>query len=130
MVECNGLENRRGLTPTVGSNPTPSAKRKKVPPGAFFGLWGARRASTEVTDDRIPVQHRDHLRQSLWRQTLLHPTPQWLRRDLQEWSGGIQRVDTAHVGTQRLRHTDAPVRLLMVFQDGNQRAPDRQPRTV
>ena len=24
-VECNGLENRRGLTPTVGSNPTPSA---------------------------------------------------------------------------------------------------------
>ncbi len=25
MVECTGLENRRGLTPTVGSNPTSSA---------------------------------------------------------------------------------------------------------
>ncbi len=25
MVECTGLENRRGLTPTVGSNPTFSA---------------------------------------------------------------------------------------------------------
>ena len=29
-VECNGLENRRGLTPTVGSNPTPSAKYENV----------------------------------------------------------------------------------------------------
>ena len=25
MVESTGLENRRGSTPTVGSNPTPSA---------------------------------------------------------------------------------------------------------
>ena len=26
MVECSGLENRRRFTPTVGSNPTPSAR--------------------------------------------------------------------------------------------------------
>ncbi len=31
-VDCTGLENRRGLAPTVGSNPTLSAKHARQPP--------------------------------------------------------------------------------------------------
>jgi hypothetical protein len=31
-VEGTGLENRQGVTPLVGSNPTPSAKRSRIVP--------------------------------------------------------------------------------------------------
>ena len=54
MVEGSGLENRRGFTPTVGSNPTPSARNERLagplldsprscriePRGARFTLFG------------------------------------------------------------------------------------------
>lgn len=38
MVECSGLENRRGFASSVGSNPTLSAKQKGLPKGSPFFL--------------------------------------------------------------------------------------------
>lgn len=32
LADCTGLENRQGLTPFVGSNPTPTAKFGKSKP--------------------------------------------------------------------------------------------------
>ena len=41
--ERSGLENRRGFTPAVGSNPTPSARAKRLPRGGrccvFLAGW-------------------------------------------------------------------------------------------
>src|SRR3990167_9563158 len=37
---------------------------------------------------------------------------------------------TMHIGSQRLRNTHAPIRLLILLEDGDHRAPYRQARSV
>jgi hypothetical protein len=39
VVEGNGLENRRAGNGTVGSNPTPSAKQKKMTENGLLSLF-------------------------------------------------------------------------------------------
>ena len=55
MAECTGLENRRRVKPTVGSNPTLSASKLTLTSVSFFmrggrpdGMWGVRRPASRM----------------------------------------------------------------------------------
>src|SRR5471032_2562516 len=65
------------------------------------------------------------------------PIPSSFEMRMREFPRSIGRsnmagddLEPAHVGAQRLRHCDAAVRLLVVLQDRDQRAPDGEPGAV
>ena len=62
MVEGTGLENRRGFTPSLGSNPSPSSKRSigvmglLIPPGVYSSSTGSNPVySAKKVFDKIKI---------------------------------------------------------------------------
>lgn len=72
MVECTGLENRRGFKTFEGSNPSPSAKTAIKTPNANRSGSLSFRGFEDTPPFRTPLQAPSEVWEKMWEE----PTPE------------------------------------------------------